>query len=313
MNEILQEYKDFVWGEHQKNNTREVYYYPIRQWLRWHNKPYNELTQKDIDKYIQYCYDTRKPNTNAVDFWVLRKFIKWTKRTDLRVPTVTPVDAGKQALDEENTEKLLATVETLPALYRLVFYLEYDCIRRPSEIRKLKLTDRYGTILKYDGKRRIGQCVMTERLLQAWDDWLKLRPIPASDEDNQCLLLHEYGAYKGQRYRSNDRISRLIKELSMYAKIDIPDGEGATNYLIKRTSITRQLKECPDPKIIQLQAGHTSLRPTMKYNRVETSDIKNYLDDFELKSNGDINTRDDRYKNGFDSPNTKRRRRKNIL
>ena len=58
--------------------------------------------------------------------------------------------------------------------------------------------------------------------------------------------------------------------------------------MIKRTSITRQLKTCPDPKIIQLQAGHKNLSATMKYNRIDEKDIKEYLDIFEHK-NKEIN------------------------
>ena len=117
---ILQRWKDFVWGNYKKKNTRAVYYCPIRQWLTYYKKPYYEITQQDVNRYIQYCYDTRKPNTNAVNFWVFRKFIKWTGRNDLNIPTVTPVDAGKQALNEEQTQKLLDTVETLPPIYRLI-------------------------------------------------------------------------------------------------------------------------------------------------------------------------------------------------
>lgn len=297
---ILQRWKDFVWGEHHKRNTRAVYYFPVQQWLTYYKKPYYEITQQDVNRYIQYCYDTRKPNTNAVNFWVFRKFIKWTGRKDLNIPSVTPVDAGKQALNEVQTQKLLDTVETLPPIYRLIFYLEYDTIRRPEEIRKLKLSDRYENLLKYDGKTGIKQCVMTERLIEAWDDYLKIRPFPATEEDNEYLILHDRGTYKGERLQSKWLISKTIKEIAMYSKIELPNGEKPTNYLIKRTSITRQLKECPDPKIIQLQAGHTNLRPTMKYNRVEVNDIKIYLNNFE-------------HKNTPESLSKKRHSRKNIL
>ena len=57
-------------------------------------------------------------------------------------------------------------------------------------------------------------------------------------------------------------------------------GENPTNYLIKRTSITRQLKTCPDPKIIQLQAGHSKLTTTMKYNHVSDDDRRQYFSKF---------------------------------
>jgi integrase len=211
---------------------------------------------------------------------------------------MTPIDVGKQAIDEENTDKLLNTVEKLPPLHRLVFYLEYDAIRRPCEIINLKTTNRYGNLLYYKGKTSqktgMNYCVMTERLQQAWDDYLKNRPIPKTPEDNKYLILNEYGQYRGTRLKSRHQLTKIIREIAMYSQINIPNNEHPTNYLIKRTSITRQLKECPDPKIIQLQAGHTELATTMKYNRINEHDIKNYLNNFECKTNvikRKINTR----------------------
>jgi len=72
-------------------------------------------------------------------------------------------------------------------------------------------------------------------------------------------------------------LSRIIREIVYEANIDVPMGENPTNYLIKRTSITRQLKECPDPKIIQMQAGHSKLATTMRYNRVSDDDRRKYF------------------------------------
>lgn len=70
----------------------------------------------------------------------------------------------------------------------------------------------------------------------------------------------------------------------MYSQIEVPNREKPTNYLVKRTSITRQLKACKDPKIIQIHEGHSKLETTMKYNRINEEDIKEYLDIFEHKS-----------------------------
>ncbi len=283
MNEILQEYKDFVWGRHSKLTTRLTYINHPKTMLRYLQKPLDQITQADIDRYVQYCYDTKKHNGNVIRFYTIAKFLEWCGKKDLIVPKLVPKDAGKQALNEEETDKLLSTIEELSPLHRLVFYLEYDTIRRPSEIRKLKLSDRYGHILRYDGKRGIKQCVMTERLMRAWDDYLKVRPFPQTEEDSKHLVLVDIGCHKGRRIKSPRPLTRIIKEVSMYSNIETPNGEKPTNYLIKRTSITRQLKECHDPKIIQLQAGHTSLKPTMKYNRIEEADIKNYLTVWEHK------------------------------
>ncbi|MCK5112591.1 MAG: site-specific integrase [Thermoplasmatales archaeon] len=286
MNEILQEYKDFVWGNYQKNKTRHIYESHPRLCLEWINKPLEQITQEDINRYIHYCYGYCKRNTLSLKFWSTQNFFKWVGRNDLQLPKITPIDAGKQALNEIETQKILDTIETLSPLHQLIFYLEYDAIRRPSEIQNLKLKDRYGEILKYDGKTGIKQCIMTERLQNAWDEYLKIRPIPSTEQDSEYLILHYYGKDKGNHLTSKCMISRIIKEVMMYSRVELPNGEKPTNYLVKRTSISRQLKECPDPKIIQLQAGHTKLETTMKYNRINEQDIKNYLSLFEDKRDG---------------------------
>ena len=288
MNEsVLTKWARFVCSRHSKYNTRRLYINPVERVLYHINKPVEEITQKDVDYYVQYCFEEYKQNTLCNKFWTVQKFFKWAGRNDLELPKVSPVDSGKQALDEESTDRLLDTVEKTPALHRLIFYLEFDTIRRPSEIRTLKKNSRYDNILRYEGKTRsitgTQHAVMTERLMKAWDDYLLIRPIPATPEDDQYLILNSQGPYKGTKLHTITVIDKCIKEVCAYAQVKLPEGEQPNSYLIKRTSITRQLKECPDPKIVQLQAGHTDLSTTMKYNRVTDEDVKNYLDVWEDK------------------------------
>jgi len=280
---IIEQYRDYVWGNYQKDKTRHIYESHPRLCLEWIGKPLEQITQDDINRYIHYCYGYCKQNTLSLKFWSVQNFFKWAGRNDLQLPKITPVDAGKQALNKIETQKILDTIETLSPLHRLIFYLEFDAIRRPSEIQNLKLKDRYGEVLKYDGKTGIKQCIMTERLQQSWDDYLKLRPTPRTEKDSEYLIINNYGMYSGDHLKSKCMIGRIIKEVMMYSRVELPNGEKPTNYLVKRTSISRQLKECPDPKIIQIQAGHTKLETTMKYNRIDKQDIKNYLSVFEDK------------------------------
>ena len=283
--DILQKYKQYVHGQHAKHNTRHTYLEHIRVMFEHIDKPYHQITQDDLDKYITYCQENRKQNGNAIRFWSIRQFITWTQRTDLTVPKVSPVDAGKLAINPAETQKILDTIEKLTPLHRLVFYLEYDTIRRPDEIRKLRINDRYQDILAYDGKTGRKKAFMTRRLIQAWDDYTTHeRPLPANETEAQYLILSNYGQYKGYHYRYHRHIDRIIKEICMYSQVQLPQGQTPSNYLIKRTSITNQLKTCPDPKIIQTQAGHTKLQTTMKYNRLDDDHIRIYLESFEDKS-----------------------------
>ena len=147
-------------------------------------------------------------------------------------------------------------------------------------------------MLSYEGKTGIKSVIMTERLQIAWDEYLKVRSIPLTEEDGKYLILGDYGQFKGRHYNYNTGINKIIKELCMLARIEIPQGESPSNYLIKRTTITLQLKDCPDPKIVMQQAGHTKLGTTMKYNRIDERHIKEYLSIFEHKNDNINENRD---------------------
>ena len=277
----LENYRVFVRGKHAKPETRRTLLrHPALLLIRT-NKTTKDLTQDDLGKYFNHCSQMFKTNGNAIRFWAIKKYLEWAKRTDLDVPVIYPVDAGKQALNEKNQQKLLDTIENLSALHRLVFYLEHDTIRRPIEIRGLQLNDRYQDVLSYNGKTRSKtgrqQCIMTQRLMKAWDDYLLVRPIPQTSEDRNYLILSDYGRCKGKHLTTNCLIIRIIREAAMTAGIELPPGETQTNYLIKRTAITRGLQKCNDPKILQLQAGHLRLETTMKYDRVGHDEIRDYL------------------------------------
>ena len=264
--------------------------------LRWLNISANDITQHELDKYLRYCLETKKPNGNYIRFRGIKVFLEWLGK-DVSTPHVRKVDAGKQALDDSELDKIFNTIESLTPLHRLVFYLEYDTIRRPSEIRKIKLNDRYGNTLKYSGKSGnvigVKTCRMTKRLLDAWDDYVHYtRPLPMTPEDGEYLLLAEVNTRRGKRLLSNMMVTRVIKEVALHSKIEPPNGENPGNYLIKRTSITRQLKECPDPKIIQMQAGHEDLNTTMRYNRVRDEDIDKYLTKLEQDTKKDKDSRE---------------------
>ena len=241
-NEILQQYRDFVCGRYSSKATRETFCIHPKVMLRWLDMSANDVTQQDLDRYLRYCLETKQPNGNYIRFRCVKVFLEWLGKK-VSVPYVKKVDAGKQALDDSELDKIFNTIESLTPLHRLVFYLEYDAIRRPSEIRKIKLNDRYGNTLKYNGKSGsvigVKTCRMTKRLLDAWDDYVRYtRPLPLTPEDGEYLLLAEVNTRRGKRLLSNMMVTRVIKEVALHSKIEPPNGENPGNYLIKRTSIT---------------------------------------------------------------------------
>ena len=278
---ILDKYKSHVWANHGNINTRRVYTDHPRVFLEYIAKPLYNINQQDVDNYLTEMHKDKYINGNVVRFWSVRKFLQWANLSEIQIPSITPVDAGKKALDENEAQKLLDTIPTLRPLHQLVFYLEYDAIRRPSEVRTIQISDRYRDMLTLDTKTGKKTVIMSQRLIEAWDNYIQhQRPIPLNESEAKYLILIEAPCWKGTHYRYNNGIDRIIKEILMYSNVEIPRGQQACNYLIKRTSITLQLKHCNDPKIIQHQAGHTKLSTTMKYNRLDDEHIRNYLEAF---------------------------------
>ena len=283
--QIYNQYKRFVWARHHKRNTRLTYTDHVRNLLDHLQKPYTKINQNDLDTYIQHKLETRSTNGNSIRFWSIQRFINWTERNDLTMPKVTPVDPGKNALEENQIEKIFQTLPQLSQLHQLIFYLEYDTIRRPREITQLKINNRYKNKLTLDTKTGKKTVIMTERLIESWDNYLEHeRPHPYDETEEPYLILSAYSRTRGKHYRWENAINRHIKEILMYSNVQLPPNTPPSSYLIKRSSITTQLKYCIDPKIIQLQAGHTKLSQTMKYNRISEKHIKAYLDKFEHKS-----------------------------
>jgi len=125
---------------------------------------------------------------------------------------------------------------------------------------------------------------MTDRLKEAWDDWLEVRPEPKTPADKKYLLLNSTTAHRGRRMRTTSQITRLIREICLFAKLDLQYDEKPTAYMFKRTSITRQLLEGADIKLVQYQAGHTRPETTLKYHRIDEDDVRNYLRKLENKT-----------------------------
>jgi integrase len=272
-------YEIYLAGKSISEATRENYLKFPKAFLRHTQKPVDEITQTDIDEYVRYYIRNKKHNGNATRFRCLKYFFNWLEK-DFDLPMLSIRETDKAVLNDDQTDILMETVKNMSATHKLIFYLEYDGIRRPNEIRNIHINWRNGDVLYYNGKTHKDHIILTERLMEAWDEYIECeRPIPRTVEDSKYLLLskNQNPNKHGTQLKRTMFITRHIRELVMESGVTVPLGEVPTNYLIKRTSITRQLKLCRDPKIIQLQAGHSSLAITMRYNRISDDDRRAYF------------------------------------
>jgi len=306
---IIDEYYDYLCGRSISETTRLNYTKFPKTFLNYIKKQANDITQLDIDEYVRYCILNRKHNGNGTRFRCLKYFFNWLGK-NFELPMLSMKETDKAVLNQQQIQRLFDTVKDMSYRHQLIFYLEYDGIRRPGEIRNLLLDWRHDDLLYYTGKTHKSHIIMTDRLMKAWDNYVDYeRPKPKTANDALYLLLNinRNTGIRGTHLRTPEPLLRVIRDIFYEADVDVPMGENPTNYLIKRSSITRQLKTCPDPKIIQLQAGHSNLAITMRYNRVSDDDRRDYFNglnevyknkpkpelqdknvDYVLKTNGEL-------------------------
>jgi site-specific recombinase XerD len=271
-------YEVYLAGRSISEATRQNYMKFIKTFLGHTQKQACDVTQLDIDEYVRYCIKHRSHNGNGTRFRCIKYFFNWYGK-DFELPMLSMRETDKAVLTDKQLEILFDTVEQMDARHQLVFYLEYDGIRRPLEICNLLLNARTDDILYYNGKTHKDHIILTDRLMKAWDDYVEYeRPLPKTFNDQKYLLLNKSrNGWYGTHLNTIHSLGRIIQEIACRANITIPMGENPTNYLVKRTSITRHLKVCPDPKIIQLQAGHSKLATTMRYNRISDDDRRQFF------------------------------------
>lgn len=275
----LDNYYIYLCGKSISDETRKNYLSFPREFLQHLNKNPTDITQEEVNQYVRYCITNYRNNGNKTRFQLIQYFLNWTQ-TPLTLPRLRYKDVDKAVLNEDQLQTLFETVQDMSLLHQLILYLEYDGIRRPKEIRNIRKNWRNDDILYYNGKTHPDHIILSKRLMTAWNEYIAFeRPPARTPNDDEYLLLnnHKHSNTKGVRIKSNNTIMQIIRDIFWESRIQVPKGELPTNYLIKRTSITRQLKQCPDPKIIQLQAGHSTLEQTMKYNRVNDNDIRTYI------------------------------------
>ncbi|GAG12221.1 unnamed protein product, partial [marine sediment metagenome] len=156
-------YEIYLAGKPLNPRTQNNYLKMVKTFLKHTGKTPSELTQEDVNEYVRFCLKNRTHNGNATRFRTLKIFFNYLKK-DFDVPMMSIKETDKAVLNDDQTQKLFDIVKHMSARHRLIFYLEYDGIRRPREICDLKLHYRNQDILHYNGKTHKDHIIMTERL-----------------------------------------------------------------------------------------------------------------------------------------------------
>ena len=106
--------------------------------------------------------------------------------------------------------------------------------------------------------------ILSQRLIEAWDNYLSIRPEP-KPEFREYLLINPYRGHKGEKFQRILPIIKRNKKLGKKCGIKID----VNPYIIRRTSGTlRQDKFSEffagDVKIVQRMFNHKDVKTTLR-------------------------------------------------
>jgi len=278
---LLQRYYETLCGKNLVKETKNYYIKHVKQFLN----EVPDLTEESIQQYVRRSLERYEQNGNVARFFTIQRFLDFAG-IDVKLPKVKIIDSGKMALSQEQVQHIFETLPNMSYLHQLVFGLLYFELRRPKEIRNLKIKNRNGDLLRYIGKTYHKNGILIEVISQwtqkAWDCYVEFeRPEGKNQTEEEYLILNTCKKYYGKHWISNIPIHTRTHDIQKMSEVIPPGGEHFNPYLIRRTGITHQIKNTHDPKITQVQAGHMNLSTTMRYNRIQENDIREHLSNFE--------------------------------
>jgi len=277
MEDTLQRYKIFLCGEHSKKNTIENKLTAIRCLLEQTRGIINQKTILELKAWANTHYSHNTKN-NRINAW--NEFIRWyTGDSELCLKHIGFVETNQFVLDEKEIDRILQETKRDPLGYLQVLFL-FDGALRPETIIDIRLNRRDGNVLYLDEtKTGDTHIILSPMLMDAWDEYLKVRPTPRPGYE-QFLLLKDNCKQPGTRYHDPAIINRRIKKIARQAGIT----KNITAYTIRRTSATlRQNKYSRyymgDDKLVQMLFRHKDIKTTKRYDRTSDEDLKRYFDD----------------------------------
>jgi integrase len=276
MEEQLQRYHDYLCGEHTKHNTITNKLGAIRTLLQQTQGIINPETIQQLKIWANQHYSHNSRN-NRINAW--NQYLRWSGQPEYQMKHIGFIETNQYALEEPEINLILKEARRDELTNLIVLFL-FDGALRPSEIIDIRLNRRDGSRLYLDdtktGDKRI---ILSPMLIQAWDDYLRIRPTPQPGYE-QYLILKANHKQPGTKYGDTDSIIKMTKNIGRLANIK----KTVTPYTIRRTSVTlRQNKYSNyymgDIKLVQALFRHKDIATTLRYDRTSDLDIERYFDE----------------------------------
>jgi site-specific recombinase XerD len=272
--DVLEKYRHYLDLNYRKKTTILNYYYYVRLFLKWINKPLNDVTKEDMLNWKGYLIHTFKKNGNARRVMSVNHFTKWMERSDLKIPVLGQEHSNKIVLSELELNQYIEVSKEKP-LWHMITLFQIDGLLRPSEFSILKISNMdlgNQTFYLDDTKTGNNYIILSPRLVEAIKNYLPCRePLPESED---FLVILPNGTYKGKAPQPfGGFIKKQTKKIAQKAGIT----KYVAPYIIKPSSITCDFNKQVNPKIIQRKARHSKIETTLQYDHVSDEMIREYF------------------------------------
>jgi len=273
--QILEKYHQHLNLNYRKKTTIQNYYYHVRKFLQWINKPINKVTKDDMLNWRGYLLHTFMKNGNARRVASANHFTKWLERVDLKILVPCQEHSNKIVLSEQELNDYLESSKEDP-FWHLIALFQIDGLLRPSEFSYIKLRNLdldTQTLYLDDTKTGNNYIILSPRLTQAINDYLPHRK--SKPEYEEHLIIIPNGTYKGKAPKPfGGFINRTTKQIAQKAGIT----KYVAPYIIKPSSITLDFNKQVNPKIIQRKARHKKIETTLRYDHVSDDMVRKYFE-----------------------------------
>jgi len=330
----LQIYMKYLAREYRNKNTRRNYYRFTKQALEWINKhrgknDTDNITPEDTGEYRAWCIEKFKINGNVSRLWALNHFTRTIlKKEELGVSVPGSVSVNKPVMSKEELEKYIRSARD-PLEY-LVAILEIDGLLRPTEICMMNISNidfENQKLYLDDTKTGDNYIIMSPRLMKALQNYLPYRCKPRRKEDTDKLIIIPKGSHRGLAPQNDrgDFVYNATKRIAARAGFT----RSIYPYLVKPSSITNDLNNHVNPKIVQRKARHRRLESTLRYDHTNDEMVREHFNETcnvnnidSLKPEDKIRVMFDRYiagdvdketlKSGIDIYDPEKRRRADV-
>lgn len=275
--DFLIKYRQYLDLNYRKKTTILNYYYYVRLFLKWINKPLKDATKDDMLNWKGYLIHIFKKNGNARRVMSVNHFTKWLERTDLKIPVPGQEHSNKIVLSEQELNQYIETSKEKP-LWHMIALFQIDGLLRPSEFSILKISNMdlgNQTFYLDDTKTGNNYIILSPRLVEAIKNYLPYRE-PLSEYEDYLVILPN-GTYKGKAPQPfGGFIKKQTKKIAQKAGIT----KYVAPYIIKPSSITCDFNKHINPKIIQRKARHSKIETTLQYDHVTDEMVREYFSNF---------------------------------